>query len=228
MNDGQPEPNERDSEAPGAPDGADASAESNVPSASDALGASDVVGAPDAPVAPDGATTDDADGAPPVDLPVSDDDEASLDPSARSLQPPLDADDPTEAVDAERPSAGKSEGNGDVSDTAAVAEEEADEEQTAGTFRKLAYEAAAHSVVVELKRIEGEVRALLESGDNKRKRRLGGTRRWLELEDDILQWRYAGRFNEETLLELHRLVRRRHHLFGQLRFAALTRPVWNS
>ena len=89
-------------------------------------------------------------------------------------------------------------------------------------------ENSAHSVAVELKRIEIEVRELLEGRDVKRKRKLSGSRRWQELEDDIIRWRYSGRFDEETLARLRHLIARRDHLFTRLRFLAGTRPVWNS
>lgn len=89
-------------------------------------------------------------------------------------------------------------------------------------------ELSPQRIAVELKKIEDEVRRLLEDRDPKRKRRLAGTRRWLELEEDILSLRYQNRIDEATLDTLHRLVARRHHLFGRLRFLARTRPTWNS
>gem|GEM_PF-5145708 len=90
------------------------------------------------------------------------------------------------------------------------------------------YEMSAHNVVVELKRVENDVRAALEGVDNKRKRRLGGTQRWYELQDDILSWWYSGRVPEESLRRLQELIVRRHYLFNRLRFLASTRPVMNS
>ncbi|MEK7757095.1 MAG: hypothetical protein AAB385_07770, partial [Planctomycetota bacterium] len=57
-------------------------------------------------------------------------------------------------------------------------------------------ELSAHRVAVELRRIESDIRALLEERDPKRKRKLSGTHRWNELEDDILSWRFSGRFDE--------------------------------
>ena len=90
------------------------------------------------------------------------------------------------------------------------------------------YEGSAHNVVVELKRIELEVRRLLEERDTKRKRKLSGTHRWRELEDDIRAWRHTGRFDETCLKSLSELVVRRHHLFKRLRFLATTRPTWNT
>ena len=91
-----------------------------------------------------------------------------------------------------------------------------------------ALQQSAHRVAVELKRIESEVRRLLEERDPRRKRKLGGTQRWLELEEDVLSWRFAGRFDESTLLQLRQLIARRHYLFRELRFLASTRPTWNT
>lgn len=89
-------------------------------------------------------------------------------------------------------------------------------------------EPSAHNVVVELKRIENKVRELLEGVDNRRKRRLGGTQRWHELQEDILAWRFGGRVPEVTLRRLDELVVRRHCLYRHLEFLASTRPVMNS
>jgi hypothetical protein len=89
-------------------------------------------------------------------------------------------------------------------------------------------ELSAHRVAVELRRIESDVRALLEERDPKRKRKLSGTHRWHELEDDIISWRFSGRFDENTLRRLQELVVRRHYLFHRLRFLASTRPTWNT
>ena len=85
-----------------------------------------------------------------------------------------------------------------------------------------------HDVMVELKQIETEIRSALEDRDPKRKRKFAGTRRWLELEDDIISWRFSGRFDEEMLTLLQRLISRRHYLVRHLRFLSGTRPVWNS
>jgi hypothetical protein len=89
-------------------------------------------------------------------------------------------------------------------------------------------ELSTQRIAIELRRIETEVRRLLEDKDPKRKRRLAGTRRWFELEEDIIALSYSGRIDQETLLELQNLVIRRHHLFRRLRFLASTRPTWNS
>ncbi len=90
------------------------------------------------------------------------------------------------------------------------------------------YEREVHDVIVELKRIESDLRTLIEERDPRRKRKLSGTHRWHELEEDILTWRFTGRFDEDTLRRTQELIARRHHLFRHLRFLAGTRPVWNS
>ncbi len=89
-------------------------------------------------------------------------------------------------------------------------------------------ELSAHRVAVELRRIESDVRAIIEERDPKRKRKLSGTYRWHELEDDIITWRFSGRFDEDTLRRLQELIGRRHCLFHRLRFLASTRPTWNT
>ncbi len=91
-----------------------------------------------------------------------------------------------------------------------------------------AYERDVHDVVVELKRVESDIRVLIEDRDPRRKRKLNGTHRWQELEDDVLSWRFTGRFEEPALRRVTELVGRRHYLFRHLRFLASTRPVWNS
>ena len=89
-------------------------------------------------------------------------------------------------------------------------------------------ERSPHKIAVELKRIESEIRGVLEGRDPKRKRKLGGTRRWLELQEDIVSWRHTGRFDESTLNRLQELTARRHYLFRRLCFLATTRGTWNT
>ena len=89
-------------------------------------------------------------------------------------------------------------------------------------------ETNAQRIGLELRRIEADIRLLLEQRDPKRKRKMAGTRRWHELEEDLLSWRFTGRFEEETLRRLSELIARRHFLFARLRFLAFTRPGWNS
>lgn len=87
---------------------------------------------------------------------------------------------------------------------------------------------SAHAIAVQLKHIEGEVRRILDPVDDKRKRKLNGTRRWQELEDDIQHWRFGDRVPEPDLLQLRQLINRRHSLFQRLNFLSGTRPTWNS
>lgn len=88
--------------------------------------------------------------------------------------------------------------------------------------------ASARKVALELKQIEEEIRRLLENCDNKRKRRYEGTRRWLELQEDILAMRFVGPADEATLNKVQALVAKRHHLFRRLNFIVGTRHRWNT
>lgn len=119
----------------------------------------------------------------------------------------------------------------DVDDDAASIPDEPDAGAGEAEARKLTNwdrELSPHKVVVELKRVETEVRKLLEGRDGRRKRKLSGSRRWRELEEDILAWRHSGRVDGATLTRLHELVVRRHYLFRRLQFLAGTRPTWNT
>lgn len=89
-------------------------------------------------------------------------------------------------------------------------------------------ELSAHKVVVALKRIETEVRSLLDGVDGKRKRKLSGSRRWRELEEDLIGWQHTSRINQSTHKRLVELVARRDYLFRRLVFLSRTRQVWNS
>ena len=89
-------------------------------------------------------------------------------------------------------------------------------------------EVSAHALVVELKRVETEVRELLSDRDPRRKRKLAGTRRWYELEEDLTAAMYARRFDDEVMARLRMLVALRHRLFKRLRFVSGTRPTWNT
>ena len=89
-------------------------------------------------------------------------------------------------------------------------------------------ELSTQRVAIERRRVEGQVRKLLEERDPKRKRKLAGTHRWHELEEDILSWRFSGRFDETVLQRLSELIARRHFLSRHLKFLASTRPTWNS
>lgn len=87
---------------------------------------------------------------------------------------------------------------------------------------------SAHRVVVALKRIETEVRSLLEGVDGKRKRKLSGSRRWRELEEDLISWQHTSRIDNSAHKRLVELVVRRDYLFRRLVFLSRTRQVWNS
>ncbi len=168
----------------------------------------------------------------PSDSAVDEDDLRLLDPVSRAL----DADTPNEdnaagsAVTSADEAADAVAAKDDTSDTDDVS---ATSEEPAGgaadpkppTYGK---EGSAHQIIVELKRIESEVRSLLDGRDTRRKRKLAGTRRWLELEEDLLGWQHSGRVDGATLRRLQDLVLMRHHLFKRLRFIASTRPTWNT
>lgn len=89
-------------------------------------------------------------------------------------------------------------------------------------------EMSVKRISIELGRIEKQVRALLGDQDPKRKRKLAGTRRWLELEDDIRDLLHSGRLDNHVIRELHMLVIQRHRLFRRLNFLTGTRPTWNT
>jgi len=91
-----------------------------------------------------------------------------------------------------------------------------------------ANELSVKRIAIELSHIEEEVRSSLAGRDPKRNRKLSGTRRWLELEEDIGALLYRGRIEESVLEKLRLLVSRRHHLFRRLKFLTGTRPTWNS
>jgi len=158
---------------------------------------------------------------------VAEDDPSFLEPTARALEGEADE---LAAVEGESPqrdqTATEAIDDEVTSDAEGIADEPADE--TAAARMDWAREISAHRVAVELKRIESEVRAILGDKDHKRKRRLAGTRRWQELEDDVLAWRNAGRFDEDALNHLQQLITRRHYLFRHLMFVTSTRPTWNT
>lgn len=88
--------------------------------------------------------------------------------------------------------------------------------------------ASAHRIGIELKRLENEVRELLEPVDPRRKRKLNGTRRWHELEDDLRALRYGSRLPEATMVKVLQLIAKRHSLYRRLSFLSSTRPTWNT
>lgn len=87
---------------------------------------------------------------------------------------------------------------------------------------------AARRIMQSLARIEAEVRQVLEGRDPKRKRKLSGTRRWLELQEDILALQHTSRIDDASVARLKQLVVQRDYLYGRLRFFAATRPTWNT
>ncbi len=163
---------------------------------------------------------------------VDEDDLRLLDPVSRALEADTSQEDdaavsPVPRADGATGVAASKDDTSDTEDLSAAPEETAPA-ATDPELAKWGKERSAHQIIVELKRIESEVRRLLEGRDSKRKRKLAGTRRWLELEEDLLSLRYSGRVDESTLRSLQDLVVRRHHLFTRLRFIAATRPTWNT
>ena len=165
-----------------------------------------------------------------TDRAVGEDDPQFLDPTARSLAAEIVQDDAESGSDDESAVATKTVEADDTSDTGTLAEEAAPagEATPKPTPTDWANEVSSQRIAVELKHIETEIRRLLEGRDPKRKRKLGGTRRWRELEEDLISWRHSGRFEEPTLARLGELIARRHYLFKRLRFVTGTRPIWNT
>jgi hypothetical protein len=162
---------------------------------------------------------------------VGEDDPDLLDLSARALGSGA-----SQADDEQSAAAPAAEGvarveaeHDDASDAGAMPSDEESKALEAATpeLPNWDRELSAHRIVVELKRIEADVRGLLENRDTKRKRKLSGTRRWLDLEEDVIAWRYAGRFDEDTLRRLQELIHRRHYLFRRLRYLTAARPAGN-
>jgi len=89
-------------------------------------------------------------------------------------------------------------------------------------------ETSARRIAIELKRVESEVRKILDSHDTRRKRKLMGTRRWRELEEDMIRWHFSNRMDQSALKRLTELVPKRHFLFQRLHFLAGTRAGWNT
>ena len=161
--------------------------------------------------------------------PIDEDDASLLDPAARCLEPEstgvaegsVHAEGTPAASTVDRAQDGDSDWTADDLPTDEPGQ---DDRQRPDWMEQV----NPHDVMVELKRIEKDIRNALEDRDPKRKRKFAGTRRWVELEDDIISWRFSGRFDEEMLTLLQRLISRRHYLVRHLRFLSGTRPVWNS
>ena len=164
-----------------------------------------------------------------ADQDVGEDDLELLDPTSRALETDASqAGDATESGSGGAVSAAAAEKD-DTSDTEAVDTEPQTKDAT--SEHKLPdweNEKSAHKIIVELKRVESEVRRLLEGRDGRRKRKLAGTRRWLELEEDLIAWRHTRRIDELTIRSLNELITRRHYLFQRLRFVASTHPTSNT
>ncbi|MCG3132367.1 MAG: hypothetical protein FLDDKLPJ_03206 [Phycisphaerae bacterium] len=86
----------------------------------------------------------------------------------------------------------------------------------------------ARALSVELRRIEFEIRELLKYGDIKRKRKYEGTRRWMELLEDVVTMRYSGQASDDALKRVTELVAKRQQLFRELNFVVATRHRWNT
>ncbi len=156
---------------------------------------------------------------------IGEDEAQLLDSAARSF-PHKDTegadDDPKRRVDAAR--------GDDTSDTDTVSAETKPSRGQATESRVPNWdrEVSARAIIVELKRVETEIRQVLDTCDTKQKRKLGGTRRWHELEEDVIAWRFNGRPGDEVCRRVQQLVARRHYLFRRLCFLSATRPTWNS
>jgi len=192
----------------------------------DGIPASDVPAVPDAEFAP--ATSDLPEGGAEEEAPPDDEGEPvthPLTPGENAQPEPLEA---SPEPPAQGPRVAQADDTSDAASIPDEPEEGAGGHETAGVTGDWQTEMSAQRLAIELKRIETRVRELLSDRDSRRKRKLAGTFRWHELEQDIIVWRADGRMAPETLEELHRLVIRRHFVFNQLRFAAATRPTWNS
>lgn len=159
---------------------------------------------------------------------VGEDDPDLLSPESRSLNvgdAPDDGADPS--ASATEPVASPAATTDDTSDTAAIVDDDKDASgTTAENLSDWPSHKSAQRIAIELKHVESEVRKLLKDRDTRRKRRLAGTRRWNELEEDIISWRFRGRFDESTLARLQELIAKRHYLFTRLQFVVGVRPDW--
>jgi hypothetical protein len=165
-----------------------------------------------------------------VEPPLAEDDPGLLDTAVRRLDAVEAVAEPPGLAPTDLPVAAMAD---EISDAAAIGEDEfagpVAAEPAAGRLTPVqVLELSSHRIGLELKRIESQIRALLEDRDPKRKRKLSGTARWHELEEDLIALRYSGRVDEGTLAQVRQLIARRHHLFAQLRFQSATRPTWNS
>ena len=115
-----------------------------------------------------------------TDAVVEEDDPQTADLASRLLEGPALEPDADTLADSAAPAPQASSEDQGVGDMAAVSTDSAaaapiaHPEQTGDWENEL----SAHRVAVELRRIESEVRVLLEERDPKRKRKLSGTSRW--------------------------------------------------
>ena len=166
---------------------------------------------------------------------ASEDEPTLLDASVRALEGDVAESDaalgaPSDTDMPATPSVGDDDEREDAGDADTIPDEpeEAGAPGADATVLDWGCETSARRIAIELKHLEQDVRALLDGRDSRRKRRLTGTRRWLDLEDDILSWHGTPRFDPESLSRLQQLISKRHHLFRRLHFLAGTRPRWNS
>ncbi len=170
--------------------------------------------------------------APPSDVSDTppDDEPAVLDEAARSLDDEtIGAEDTEDSGVTTTPTIDEPEAE-DAGDTDSIKDEPETPEDAAAAAKPPNWdrELSAHRIAVELKRVEKEIRTLLEGRDSKRKRKLTGTRRWTDLHDDILSWCGTGRIEDEVLARMNELITRRSYLFRRLKFLAGTRRGWNT
>ena len=118
----------------------------------------------------------------------------------------------------------------DESDTDAVVDSSDDSDEDSQSEKDIDWETelSASRVMGALKQIETEVRSLLDGVDGKRKRKLSGSRRWRELEEDLITWQHTSRIDVPAHKRIMELIARRDYLFRRLVFLSRTRQVWNS
>jgi len=168
----------------------------------------------------------------PVDEVPAEDGPELLEGMARALEEEAEGADEVDAetFEASRAAAARVADRDDDSDTAAIVDDDdvLAKDRSSDAHGDWERELSAHQVVVELKRIETEVRRYLEGVDDKRKRKLSGSRRWRELQEDLISWQHTSRIDADAVPRLMELIARRDYLFRRLNFLSRTRPGWNS
>ena len=157
----------------------------------------------------------------PIEESVAEDDPELLDAATRTLDVVDDTEDGASSDGQVVSAASLADDSSDTDSIVDDAKPAVDVKERAANW---SHERSAHRIAIELKHVEAEVRRLLENNDSRRKRRLAGTRRWLELEEDIIAWRFSGRPDEDTLAQVSALIAKRHYLFKQLEFLTTDRP----